>query len=138
MTTLTEGRHALEFLLSPGNGNISFDNVTLHGGFTGAGKLKAGTVLGKITSGGKYAASPASGSDGSQTAVAILAYNADITNGETTTPRRPPRQPSSPPSASKFASSQRTVSFKHHSNHWRPRCPKFSTSLMKTPSPWSA
>src|SRR6266404_8460887 len=82
MTTLTEGRHALEFLLSPGNGNISFDNVTLHGGFTGAGKLKAGTVLGKITSGGKYAASPASGSDGSQTAVAILAYNADITNGD--------------------------------------------------------
>lgn len=82
MTTLTEGRHAVEFLLSTGNGNISFDNVTLHGGFTGAGTLKAGTVLGKITSGGKYAASPASGSDGSQTAVAILAHNVDISGGD--------------------------------------------------------
>jgi hypothetical protein len=82
MTTLTEGRHAVEFLLSSGNGNISFENVTLHGGFTGAGKLKAGTVLGKITSGGKYAASPASGSDGSQTAVAVLAHNVDISLGD--------------------------------------------------------
>ncbi len=82
MTTLTEGRHALEFLLSSGNGNISFDNVTLHGGFTGATALKAGTVLGKLTSGGKYVASPASGADGSQTAVAILAHNTDISAGD--------------------------------------------------------
>ena len=82
MTTLTEGRHALEFLLSPGNGNISFDNVTVLGGFTGAGKLKAGTVLGKLTSGGKFTPSPASGSDGSQTAVAILTHNIDITDGD--------------------------------------------------------
>jgi hypothetical protein len=78
MTTLTEGRHAAEFLLSEGNGLISRDTVTLHGGFTGATKLKAGTVLGKLTSGGKYVASPASGSDGSQTGVAVLLYNVDI------------------------------------------------------------
>lgn len=82
MTTLNEGRHAVEFLLSCGNGNISFDNVTLHGGFTGATSLKAGTVLGKLTSGGKYVASPASGSDGSQTAVAVLTHNADISSGD--------------------------------------------------------
>jgi hypothetical protein len=58
MTTFTEGRHAAEFVLSEAEGTRSRDNVTLHGGFTGADKLKPGTVLGKITSGGKYAASP--------------------------------------------------------------------------------
>src|SRR5690349_1117908 len=82
MTTFTEGRHAAEFVLSEAEGTRSRDTVTLHGGFTGATTLKAGTVLGKITSGGKYAASPASGSDGSQTAVAVLIYPADISAGD--------------------------------------------------------
>lgn len=82
MTIFTEGRHAAEFVLSEAEGNRSRDTVTLHGGFTGATSLKAGTVLGKITSGGKYAASAASGSDGSQTAVAVLLYPADISTGD--------------------------------------------------------
>ena len=82
MTTFTEGRHAAEFVLSEAEGTRSRDTVTLHGGFTGAGLLKAGTVLGKITSGSKYAASPASGSDGSQTAIAVLIYPADISAGD--------------------------------------------------------
>jgi hypothetical protein len=82
MTTFTEGRHAAEFVLSEAEGTRSRDNVTLHGGFTGADKLKPGTVLGKITSGGKYAASAASGSDGSQTAVAVLLGWADISDGD--------------------------------------------------------
>jgi hypothetical protein len=82
MTSVTEGRHAAEFVLSEANGLRSRDTVTLHGGFTGAAKLKPGTVLGKITSGGKYAASPASGSDGSQTAVAVLINWADISAGD--------------------------------------------------------
>lgn len=82
MTTFTEGRHAAEFVLSEAEGTRSRENVTLHGGFTGATTLKAGTVLGKITSGGKYAASAASGSDGSQTAIAVLLYPADISAGD--------------------------------------------------------
>lgn len=82
MTVFNEGRHAAEFILSEANGQLSRDNVTLHGGFTGAATLKAGTVLGKITSGGKYAASPASGSDGSQTAIAVLIDNVDISAGD--------------------------------------------------------
>jgi len=82
MTTFTEGRHAAEFILSEANGQRSRDNVTVYGGFTGAATLKAGTVLGKITSGGKYAASAASGSDGSQTAIAVLLDNIDIADGD--------------------------------------------------------
>ena len=82
MTVFTEGRHAAEFVLSEAEGTRSRDTVTLLGGFTGATTLKAGTVLGKITSGGKYVASAASGSDGSQTAVAVLLYPADISDGD--------------------------------------------------------
>lgn len=82
MTTLTEGRHTAEFILSEGNGQISRGNVTLEGGFTDAGVIVAGTVLGKLTSGGKYVISPNSGSDGSQTAVAILIDNVDVTDAD--------------------------------------------------------
>lgn len=82
MTTLTEGRHTAEFILSEGNGNVSRDNVTLEGGFTDAGVIKAGTVLGKLTSGGHYVISPNSGADGSQTAVAILIDNVDVTDAD--------------------------------------------------------
>jgi hypothetical protein len=82
MTVFTEGRHAAEFILDEANGQRSRDNVTVHGGFTGATTLKAGTVLGKITSGGKYAASPVSAGDGSQTAIAVLIDNIDISAGD--------------------------------------------------------
>ncbi len=63
-------------------GDISRQAVTLYGGFTGATYLEAGTVLGKLTSGGKYVISPDSGSDGSQTAVAVLLHFADISAGD--------------------------------------------------------
>lgn len=82
MTTFTENAHAAEFILSEANGQRSRENVTLRGGYTGAGVIKAGTVLGKITSGGKYDPSPASGGDGSQTGVAILIYETDVTDGD--------------------------------------------------------
>lgn len=75
MTTLTEGRHAAEFILSEANGNRSRENVTLLGGSAGTGTtLPAGRVLGKFTSSGKYTESPATGSDGSETGIAILIY----------------------------------------------------------------
>lgn len=81
-TTKSETPRNCGFVLSEANGNRSRDNVTLEGGFTDAGVLKAGTVLGKLTSGGKYVASPASGADGSQTAVAVLLYETDISDGD--------------------------------------------------------
>ncbi|MGR0183208.1 head decoration protein [Azospirillum aestuarii] len=79
MAALTEGRHAAEFILSEGNGSVSRDAITI---VSGAGKLAAGTVLGKITASGKYTASPATGSDGSQTAAAILLSPVDATSAD--------------------------------------------------------
>lgn len=82
MSVITNHLRAGNFIQSEGNGRQSRDQVTIHGGFTGAGKLLAGTVLGKITSGGKYTISPHSGSDGSQVGVAILFDDCDPTNGD--------------------------------------------------------
>ena len=44
----------------------------------------SGTLLGKLTASGKYVPSPATGADGSQTAVAILAYAVDATSADVT------------------------------------------------------
>lgn len=79
---LTEPRHAAAFILSEGDGHYSRDNITIEGGTGGAGKLEAGTVVGKLTVGGHYLPSPATGSDGSQTAVAIIIYPVDATDGD--------------------------------------------------------
>ena len=79
MTVFNEGRDAGEFLLSEANGNRSRDVATVA---SGAGVIAPGTVLGKLTSGGKYTASPATGSDGSQTAVAVALYGCDATSAD--------------------------------------------------------
>ncbi|MAU95429.1 MAG: head decoration protein [Fulvimarina sp.] len=76
MVTFTEGRHACEGLLSEANFHRSRDNITV---VSGAGILAPGTVLAKITASGKYKASTATGSDGGQTANAILLYPVDAT-----------------------------------------------------------
>jgi hypothetical protein len=70
------------FVQSEANFARSRDKVTLAGGTGGPGVVYAGTVLGKLTAGGEYAPSPATGSDGSQTAIAILWDDADTTNGD--------------------------------------------------------
>lgn len=70
------------FVASEANFYRSRDKVTIAGGTGGAGLVLAGTVLGKLTSGGKYVPSPASGADGSQTAIAILWDDADATAGD--------------------------------------------------------
>jgi len=82
MTSLTNRIRAGGFIQSEANFARSRDQVIIHGGFTGAAVLLAGTVLGKITSGGKYTISPDTGSDGSQTAVAILWDDVDPTLGD--------------------------------------------------------
>jgi hypothetical protein len=80
LPTKIEGARNLAFVLSEGNGKISRDVVTIK---AGAGKLEPGTVLGEITADEKYVASPAAqveGSEGAETAKAILAYKVDATD----------------------------------------------------------
>jgi head decoration protein D len=70
------------FIESEGEGSYSRDQIVLEGGTGGAGKVVAGTVLGKVTSTGKYLPSPHAASDGSQVAIAILFDNVDATAGD--------------------------------------------------------
>lgn len=79
MTTQTESFHAEEFLLSESNGNRSREEVTIA---SGAGVLVAGTVLGKITSGGKYEVYDQQASDGTEAAAGILCRAIDATSAD--------------------------------------------------------
>jgi hypothetical protein len=78
MTTQTESIHALEFLLSEGEGQISRETVTLISGQN----LIAGTVLGMIAASGKYTLHDPSALDGSEGAAAILLQDADASGGD--------------------------------------------------------
>jgi hypothetical protein len=78
MTTFTEGKHAGEFLISEANGTRSRLNVTIASGED----LVAGQVVGKITSGGKYAAYDNGAGDGTEVAAGILLDNVDATDGD--------------------------------------------------------
>ena len=69
MTTLIEGKHAGGFLVWEVLRDYTRDTVTVA---SGAGKLESGTVLGKITSGGKFTALAPVATNGSQTAAGIL------------------------------------------------------------------
>jgi hypothetical protein len=80
-TVFNEGRHTGEFLLSEGNGQISREAAIVA---SGSGVIAPGTVLGRLTSGGKLVPSPATGSDGSQTAVAVALYGCDATSADQT------------------------------------------------------
>ncbi len=82
MESFTDKPRPLAFILSEANGLLSRDTVTI---VSGAGKLEAGTVLGKITASGKYIASPnaqVAGSEGAETASAVLAYAVDATSAD--------------------------------------------------------
>ena len=81
---VTESVRPWAFLLAEAPNHISRDNVVIA---AGAGKLAPGTVLGKVTSTGlpatgKYVPSPATGSDGSQVAVAVLGVAVDATSAD--------------------------------------------------------
>jgi len=85
MTTITEGRHTAEYIVSEANGTRSRDVVTLVAG----NNLPAGAVLAKITTGagaGKYTAldpaSVADPADGTKVAVAVLFDAVDATSGD--------------------------------------------------------
>lgn len=79
MTSITENPHAGGFILSEANGKRSRENVTI---VQGEGALPAGTVLGKITGSGKYRAYDNNGTDGSETAAAILIHPVDATDAD--------------------------------------------------------
>lgn len=76
--SISEGRHAGEFILSEADGQRSRDNVTIVSGQD----LGPGAVLGKITASSKYAAVNQGASDGSQTVAGILIGACDATGGD--------------------------------------------------------
>ncbi|RMH49617.1 MAG: head decoration protein [Alphaproteobacteria bacterium] len=81
MTTLTETTHAGGFLVWEAFRDYTREVVTIATG--GANTvLQPGTVLGKITASGKYAAHDPAATDGTETAVAVLWGKADATTAD--------------------------------------------------------
>jgi hypothetical protein len=70
MSTITEGQHAAEFIVSEANGFRSRDEVTLT--VAAETTLVPGLVLGKLTATGKYVPYDNAGGDGSDVAAGIL------------------------------------------------------------------
>lgn len=81
MSTLTETNHAGGFFVWEVLRDYTRDTVTIA---SGAGKLEAGTVLGKLSSGGKYTPLSPGASNGSQTAAGILWASVDATSEDAT------------------------------------------------------
>jgi hypothetical protein len=79
MTILTEGKHAGGFLVWEVMRDFTRETVTIA---SGAGKLEPGTVLGKITTGGKYTLLTPGASNGSQNAAGILWAGVDATDAD--------------------------------------------------------
>ncbi|MEG3637654.1 head decoration protein [Magnetococcus sp. PR-3] len=78
MPEMNETNHAGEFVVSEGNGSISRETVTILNGRT----LVPGTVLGKITSSGKYREIDPAATSGAEVAVAILYDHVDASAGD--------------------------------------------------------
>jgi len=82
MENQTEGARNLGFVLSEAEAGRSRDVVTIA---SGQGELAAGTVIGEITASGKYAISANAevvGSEGAESATAVLAYAVDATSAD--------------------------------------------------------
>lgn len=77
MTTLTETRHTGGFLVWEAFRDYCREVVTIT-----TGTLEPGTVLGKITASGKYAAHDPEAVDGTETAAAVLWGKADASGGD--------------------------------------------------------
>ncbi len=67
------------YIVSEANGYLSREEIVI---VSGAGKLNAGRVLGKITASGKYTSYTPGASDGSQNAAAILYQGCDATSAD--------------------------------------------------------
>jgi len=83
MTVLNEGRHAGGFLVWEAFRDYTREVITIATGGT-TPVLEPGTVLGKITATGKYAAHDPAAVDGTETAVAVLWGKADATLADAT------------------------------------------------------
>ena len=77
MTTLTETTHPGGFLVWEAFRDYTREVVTV-----AAGDMNPGTVLGKITASGKYAAHDPAATDGTETAVAVLWAKVAATGGD--------------------------------------------------------
>ena len=75
MSVLTQPPTMGDVLKYELNPNFTRENVTLLAGSS----YPVGAVLGRITTSGKYKLSTSSGSDGAQTAAAVLLYATDAT-----------------------------------------------------------
>lgn len=78
MPVITEGRHAGEFVVSEGNGAISRETVTVLNGRA----LEPGTVLGRVTTSGKYCEIDLAASSGAEVAIAVLYDAVDASAGD--------------------------------------------------------
>ena len=79
MTTLSESKHAGGFLVWEVLRDFTRETVTIA---SGAGKIEPGTVLGKITTGGKYTPLSPAATNGSQNAAGILWVGVDATDAD--------------------------------------------------------
>ncbi len=79
MATLTEGRHAGEFVLSEASGVRSRETVTLAQSQT----VVPGTVLGKVTASGEYGVLDPGAADGLEAAAGVAFYGAATEAAET-------------------------------------------------------
>ncbi|GHA13415.1 hypothetical protein GCM10007989_05020 [Devosia pacifica] len=79
MTILTEDRFsgAAHYIVSEATGYRSREQIVIA---SGAGKLKPGAVLGKVTASGKYVAFDPDAETGAETAAAILYEGCDATD----------------------------------------------------------
>jgi hypothetical protein len=78
MSTLTEGPYLSDWLREERENSFSREAITI---LAGSGAVVTGTVLGKITTGGKYVPLDLDASDGSQNAAGILIANVTAESG---------------------------------------------------------
>ncbi|MGR3593092.1 MAG: head decoration protein [Limimaricola soesokkakensis] len=77
MAPLVEGKHPGGFLVWEASRDYTRETITV-----AAGTLEPGTVLGRITASGAYAAHDPAAMDGTETAIAVLWGRADASAGE--------------------------------------------------------
>ncbi|RAI01108.1 head decoration protein [Acuticoccus sediminis] len=80
-TVLTEGRYAHDWLKREADSLFSREEVTV---ISGAGVVKSGTVVGKITASGKYTPVTVAATDGSENPAGVLLWTVDATSADAT------------------------------------------------------
>lgn len=81
MPNLIEGRYACDWLKREADSLYSREEVTIA---SGQGQLVSGTVVGKITANGQYAAVTVAAADGSETPAGVVMWAGDATSSTAT------------------------------------------------------